>query len=62
MEKPTCRLATAADSEFSMIYRIRDALRDAGFNDRADEFLERAKRCGSRADLLTLAREYVAVE
>jgi hypothetical protein len=45
-----------------MLYRIRDALKDAGLDDRADDFLERAQLCRSWTDLLTLAREYVAVE
>jgi hypothetical protein len=62
MQKPSCRLRTTGGGEFSMIYRIRDALRDAGLDDRAEEFLERAQRCGSCTELLTLAREYVTVD
>lgn len=62
MHKPPCRLRTTAEGDFSMLYRIRDALKDAGLDDRADDFLERAQLCRSWTDLLTLAREYVAVE
>jgi hypothetical protein len=62
MEKPLCNLRMSAPSEFSMLYRVRDALKDAGLDSRADEFLDRAMRCGTYQDLIELAREYVAVE
>lgn len=62
MDKPLCSLRTCAPSEFSMLYRVRDALKEAGLDAHADEFLDRAMRCGSYQDLITLAHEYVALE
>lgn len=62
MEKPQCKLHMSAPGEFSMLYRVRDALVEAGQDERADEFLTRAMRCASYQDLLALAREYVAMD
>lgn len=46
---------------FSIIGRVRDALRKAGREDRAREFVEKAFRAGSYDGVLQLCMEYVEV-
>ncbi len=57
--KPTCELIGTDGNVFSIIGRVRDALRRAGQDDRACEFVERAFRAGSYDGVLQLCLEYV---
>ncbi len=46
---------------FNVIGRVRRALVNAGQNDEAREFVERAFRCASYDEVLRLVLEYVDV-
>jgi hypothetical protein len=46
---------------FSIVGRVREALRKAGQEDRARDFVERAFRSGSYDAVLQLCLEYVEV-
>jgi hypothetical protein len=59
--KPSCKLIGEDGNVFSIIGRVRDALRKAGQDDRAREFVERAFRSGSYDAVLQLCLEYVEV-
>jgi hypothetical protein len=61
MEKPRCKLIGEDDNVFNVIGRVRRALLDAGQDDEAREFVERAFRCGSYDEVLQLVLEYVEV-
>jgi hypothetical protein len=60
--KPPCKLIGTDGNIFSIIGRVRDALRKAGQDDRAREFVERAYRSGSYDEVQALCLEYVKVE
>jgi hypothetical protein len=59
--KPACRLVGTDGNVFSIIGRVKQALRKAGQDDRASEFVERAFRAGSYDEVLRLCTEYVDV-
>ena len=59
--KPTCKLIGTDGNVYSIIGRVRQALKDAGQDDRAREFVERAFRAGSYDGVLQLCLEYVEV-
>ncbi len=59
--KPTCKLIGEDGNVFWIVGRVRQALRDAGQEARAREFVERAYRSGSYDELLVLCLEYVDV-
>lgn len=61
MEKPRCKLVGEDGNVFNVIGRVRRALLDAGQDERAREFVERAFRCGSYDEVLQLVLEYVDV-
>ena len=61
MEKPRCKLVGEDGNVFNVIGRVRRALLDAGQDERAREFVERAVRCGSYDEVLQLVLEYVDV-
>ncbi len=60
--KPTCKLVGEDGNVFSIIGRVRAALREAGQEDRGREFVERAFHAGSYDEVLRLCTEYVEVE
>jgi hypothetical protein len=57
--KPACRLVGTDGNVFSIVGRVRDALRKAAQEERAREFVERAFRSGSYDAVLQLCLEYV---
>jgi hypothetical protein len=59
--KPICKLIGTDGNVFSIIGRVRDALRKAGQEDRASEFVEKAFGAGSYDGVLQLCLEYVEV-
>ena len=59
--KPPCKLSGTDGNVFSIIGRVRRALTDAGQEDRARDFVERAYRSGSYEEVLQLCLEYVEV-
>lgn len=61
-EKPTCQLSGTDGNVFAVIAAVRFALREAGLDDRAHEFRERAFAAASYEDVLRLVHEYVEVE
>ena len=61
MEKPRCKLIGEDGNVFNVIGRVRRALLDAGHDDEAREFVERAFRCGSYDEVLQLVLEHVDV-
>ena len=58
--KPSCE--PGKRTIFSIVTRVDQALRHAGLNTQADEFLERALPCRTCDELVTVAAEYVAFE
>jgi len=61
MEKPVCSWNSAQTNGFVVLHRVREALVAAGFNERAEEFLDRAAHCASFAEMFRIARDYVDV-
>jgi len=59
--KPQCALVGTDGNVFSIIGRVRYALRKDGQEDRAREFVERAFRSRSYDGVLQLCLEYVEV-
>ena len=59
--KPECTLVGEDGNVFNVIGRVRRALQDAGHDDEAREFVERAFRCGSYDEVLQLVLTYVEV-
>ena len=59
--KPECTLVGEDGNVFNVIGRVRRALRNAGQEEQAREFVERAFRCGSYDEVLRLVLEYVDV-
>lgn len=47
---------------FSIPFRVRDTLREAGLDAKVDEFLKLAIACRSRAEIVRLAMEYVELD
>ena len=59
--KPACKLIGTDGNVFSIIGRVRRSLVEAGQEDRAREFVERAYRAESYEEVLVLCLEYVEV-
>jgi hypothetical protein len=59
MAKPQCKLNSAPPEGFSILYRVHEALSAAGFDEQAEEFLNRAVACESYDKLIELAVDYV---
>ncbi len=59
--KPTSKLIGTDRNVFSIIGRVRQALVEAGQEDRAREFVERTYRAGSYDGTLQLCLEHVEV-
>jgi hypothetical protein len=59
--KPVCKL-DKAENLYSVLFRVRDALKAAGREREACEFLRRAQRCRCHGDLYTIVAEYVVIE
>jgi hypothetical protein len=56
--KPRCKLVGEDGNVFSIIGRVRQALTEAGQEDRAREFVEKAFRSSSYDAVLQLCLEY----
>jgi hypothetical protein len=59
--RPPCQLSGTDGNVFSVIGRVRQALRAAGQSERAREFVERAFATGSYDEVLALCFDYVEV-
>ena len=59
--KPACRLVGTDGNVFAIIGNVRRALRLAGLNSRATEFVQKAFAAGSYDEVLGLCTEYVDV-
>ena len=47
---------------FSILFRVRDTLREGGLDGQVEEFLKRAVVCRSRSEMVQLATEYVELD
>lgn len=59
--KPACKLVGTDGNVFSIIGRVKQALKKAGQDDRASEFVKRAFAAGSYDEVLALCTDYVDV-
>jgi hypothetical protein len=59
LRKPVCMLVGTDGNVFSIIGRVKQALKKAGQGDRAREFVKKAFRAGSYDEVLRLCMEYV---
>jgi len=59
--KPACKLVGTDGNVFSIIGRVKRALKKAGQEDRAREFVEKAFCAGSYDEVLRLCMDYVEV-
>jgi len=59
--RPACKLVGKDGNVFSIIGRVRQALKKAGQEDRAREFVEKAFRAKSYNEVLALCGDYVDV-
>lgn len=60
-EKPVCKLVGEDGNVFNIIALVRRALRNAGQQDAAEEFVRRAYACKSYDEVLRLVVTYVDV-
>ncbi len=61
VRRPPCKLSGTDGNVFAVIGRVQKALRRAGEESRAHEFVERAFGAGSYDEVLRLCFEYVEV-
>ena len=59
--RPACKLVGTDGNVFSIIGRVKHALKEAGQEDRAREFVEMAFHAGSYDEVLRLCTDYVEV-
>ncbi|MHB8107774.1 MAG: hypothetical protein ACYDH4_10175 [Candidatus Cryosericum sp.] len=59
--KPECQLTESDGNVFAIMGNVRRALKRAGQTKEADEFLAKARACGSYDEVLRLCEEYVEV-
>jgi hypothetical protein len=59
--KPICKLGDA-ETQFSILFRVRDTLTAAGERRAAEEFLARADHCHCCEEILQVARHYVEID
>ena len=59
--KPVCKLVGTDGNVFSVIGRVRTTLRQAGMDEKAREFTDRAFKAGSYDEVLRLCMEVVEV-
>ncbi len=59
--KPACKLVGTEGNVFSVIGRVQKALKKAGQNERASEFVQKAFRAKSYDEVLALCFDYVDV-
>jgi len=59
--KPACKLVGTDGNVFSIIGRVKQALKKAGQDDRASEFVKRAFAARSYDEVLALCMDYVDV-
>jgi len=61
-EKPVCKLVDTDGNVFALAGQVGKTLKRAGLADKATEFYEKLKNCGSYDEALRLMMEYVEVE
>jgi hypothetical protein len=59
--RPACKLVGTDGNVFSIIGRVKQALKEAGQEDRAREFVEKAFQARSYDEVLALCTDYVEV-
>ncbi|MBI2192051.1 MAG: hypothetical protein HYU36_08710 [Planctomycetes bacterium] len=59
--RPACKLVGTDGNVFSIIGRVKQALKKAGQEDRAREFVEKAFQAKSYNEVLALCTDYVDV-
>ena len=59
--KPVCKLIGTDGNVFAIIGRVKQTLKKAGQEDRACEFVKKARRAKSYDEVLALCTEYVDV-
>ncbi|MCI0341377.1 MAG: hypothetical protein L0216_09560 [Planctomycetales bacterium] len=59
--KPACKLVGTDGNVFAIIGRVKQALKKAGQNDRASEFVQKAFAARSYDEVLALCMDYVDV-
>jgi hypothetical protein len=62
VEKPPCKLIDKDGNVFSIIGRVRRALKRAGQQAQADEFSKKAMNAKSYDEVLQMCFDYVEVE
>lgn len=60
--RPLCELVGDDGNVFSIIARVREALRGAGQEEKASEFMQHVFQSGSFDEILRLCKEYGEVE
>ena len=60
-QKPVCKLIGTDGNVFSVIGRVKHALRKAGQDDRAHEFVEKAFQAKSYHEVLARCADYVDI-
>ena len=61
-DKPSCKLIGKDGNVFNIIALVRKALREAGQQEKAKEFCERAFAAESYDAVLGMANEYVEIQ
>jgi hypothetical protein len=59
--KPVCRLR-GIETQYSILYRVRDALTGAGQPKQAEEFMAQARDCDSATETMEIASNYVDID
>jgi hypothetical protein len=59
--KPVCQLP-GIETQYSIRFRVRDALRGAGQPMQADEFMARVRDCDGAAETMEIASDYVDID
>lgn len=59
--KPVCQLP-GIETQYSILFRVRNALRGAGQAAQAEEFMARARDCDGAAETMAIASDYVDID
>lgn len=61
MAKPKCKVTGTNGNVFNLIGLVSRSLRNAGLNDKAEEFVDKAFKAGSYDEAIQIMMEYVDV-